>query len=79
MTQEEIIAACTSTADSNEEDDDEEEGATTPQQRTTHSDAPNQLINIMAYLERQPDTTPAELLVIQTAHVLKTKDSGPIL
>ena len=64
MMEEEIIARCTSTADSEGEDDDEEE-ATTPQHRTTHSDAANQLINIMVYLERQPDTTPAERLVIK--------------
>lgn len=65
MTEEEIVAACTSTADSEEEDDVDEEGAITPQQRTTHADAAHQLTNIMAYLERQPDTTPAELLMIK--------------
>ena len=68
MTEEEIIASCRTTTDSEGEDDDDEEGATTPQHRTTHSDAPKHLTNIMAYLERQPDITPAELLVIMRLH-----------
>ena len=67
MTEEEIIASCTSIADGEGEDDDDEEGATTPQHRTTHSDAANQLTNIMAYLERQHDTTPAELFASDKA------------
>ena len=65
MTEEEIVAACTSTADSEEEGDVDEEGAITLQQRTTHADAAHQLTNIMAYLERQHDTTPAEILMIK--------------
>lgn len=65
MSEEEIVATCTSTADSEEEDDMDEEEAITLHQQSTHAHAGHQLINIMAYLEHQSDTTPSETLIIK--------------
>lgn len=62
LADEEIIASVTSTQETDSEVEEEEGMAET---QMTHADATTQLDNIMAYLERQADTTPTELLVIK--------------
>lgn len=65
MTDEEIIASCSSTQQEDSDSGEEEGEASNTQPEMTHAAAMSQLENIMTYLERQPDTAPAELLVIK--------------
>lgn len=63
LTDEEIIASVTCMQEADSKDEEEVLGAA--QNPTSHADAIAQLDNIMAYLERQADTTPTELLVVK--------------
>lgn len=65
MTDEEIIASCSSTQQEDSDSGEEEGETSNTQPEMTHAAAMFQLENIMTYLERQPETAPAELLVIK--------------
>lgn len=61
LTDEEIIASCSSKDADNETDEDTEHQPKV----ISHEEATSSLEKLMGYFERQPETTPAELLMLK--------------